>query len=553
MKIFRKSVSILFTALLPLIIILTVIIGEILIRDTRSKSLQSASDFTEEWQDLSGETVSTADLPKGKVIIRHSLEGIDTNDKEFCFKTSNANIKVFFDAELAYDYKFVPYSSLFGKSYGVRVHMVAIPNGVSTVTLELEPLYEKSAAGISLISIEKSGTFINDLYQSGLPGFALCTLITLIGIMMLIIGVITQGISERSNIDFFSLGAFSILTGIYSANETLILQLFTERPDVVRFCAAIALMFVSFFPVSFMANVTHHRDTVLLPIMFTLNISNFVITTLLSLLGISDVALMLAFSHINIVAAVIMTFYLMLRAVRKKTNDIGFLHTVITGMSFALVGAGIDLLRYVIFRNRILGNSIFTRVGVLVFVVFMGIQLMRERTRLAVEREKSLLMEKLAYTDSLTELKNRLAFHVKENEIRTEHISCNVVQLDINNLKKVNDEYGHAEGDRHIISAANIIRNCFSDIGTCYRTGGDEFIVIAEKGDIKDVISALTAMEKDSEEYNNREEPPVPMQIAYGYAHYTAQTDMLEAAEKLADQRMYEKKKQMKKLQAIKA
>jgi diguanylate cyclase (GGDEF)-like protein len=276
---------------------------------------------------------------------------------------------------------------------------------------------------------------------------------------------------------------------------------------------------------------------------------NFIVTVVLSLLNISDVALMLTFSHINIGLAVIMTSILMWKAIKNKTIDVGFLHTVITGMSFAMFGAGVDLLRYLLVPRRIVGNSIFTRVGVLVFVIFMMIHLLRERTRIAVERERSLLMEKLAYTDGLTGLKNRLAFHLKENEIRTEHISCNVVQLDINNLKKVNDEYGHAEGDRHIISAANIISSCFAEIGSCYRTGGDEFIVIAQNGDSNDVDNAIKEMENRSRGYNEQEKPPVPMQIAYGHAHYSAQTDLLETAEKLADQRMYEKKKQMKKVQ----
>ena len=53
-------------------------------------------------------------------------------------------------------------------------------------------------------------------------------------------------------------------------------------------------------------------------------------------------------------------------------------------------------------------------------------------------------------------------------------------------------------------------------------------------------------MEKAAAAYNAKAKPPVPLQIAYGYAHYTTQADMLEAAEKLADERMYEKKRAMK-------
>ena len=544
MKLFKKNGSVVVTAFLPLIILTIIVLIECVLGGVSNQRSSVSPDFTEGWHTLSGEEISLSQLPKESVSIQHSLAGKDTVGKAICFKTSDSNITVSFDENTAYEYQYVQRWALYGKSYGMYFHTVPIPNDASTVTVKLTPLYEAAAPRISMLRIEKSGEFLNSLYQTELPGFALCVLILLYGVMMLIVGILTRGTSESSNIDFFSLGAFSILIGVYSVNETGVLQMITERPEFVRFCAAVSLMFISYFPVSFIASVTHQRKTVCLPILFLQNILNFAVTVLLSLLGISDVARMLTLSHIGIAAAVIMTFYLMWQAVRKKTNDKNFLHTIITGMSFAMAGAGVDLLRYLLIPNRLLGNSIFTRVGVLIFVVLMGIHLMRERARIAVERERSALMEKLAYTDGMTGLPNPRAFYEKETEIRTQQIDCIVVQLDINNLKRVNDIYGHVPGDRHIIGAANIISSCFADIGTCFRTGGDEFIVIAQEE--LAVKNALEELETMMQHYNETEKPPVPMQIAYGYAIYSAQTDVLETVEQLADQRMYEKKKLMK-------
>ena len=53
-------------------------------------------------------------------------------------------------------------------------------------------------------------------------------------------------------------------------------------------------------------------------------------------------------------------------------------------------------------------------------------------------------------------------------------------------------------------------------------------------------------MEEKLAVHNETEKPPVPLQIAYGHAHYDGNADTLEAVEVLADQRMYEKKKAMK-------
>ncbi|MCR5121161.1 MAG: GGDEF domain-containing protein [Ruminococcus sp.] len=545
-KLFQRSGVDLLAALLPLIIMLCIVTAEIIRGSMKNESPTISSDFNYGWVTESGAEISAERLPKGRLVISHSLTGTDISDRDLCFKTSNANVRVLFDDKTAYEYRFVPVTPLFGKSYGMRINMVPIPVGASAVTLELEPLYENGSADLSKITIEESGEFLNALYRKELPGFSLCVLLFLYGASMLVIGLMTKGTSDKKTVDFFSLGAFSMLIGIYSSNETCVLQLITERPEVVRFCAALALMFISYFPVSFVASVTHQRGTVCLPILSAMIILNFVLTVTLSMTGVSDVALMLTFSHICIAIAVFMTFFLMRRAIKNKTNDRGFLHTVVIGMSSAMAGAAVDLVRFIAIKNRILGNSLFTRAGVLIFVLLMGMHLMRVRTRLAVEKERSELMETLAYTDGLTGINNRLAFHKKESEIRNEHINCTVVQLDINDLKKVNDEYGHAEGDRRIIDAVSIITESFSEIGTCYRTGGDEFIVIVQQSDETGVKNALAALEEKAAAYNEKNAPPVPMQIAYGYAKYTACEDMLEAAEQLADKRMYEKKKQMK-------
>ena len=78
-------------------------------------------------------------------------------------------------------------------------------------------------------------------------------------------------------------------------------------------------------------------------------------------------------------------------------------------------------------------------------------------------------------------------------------------KLDINFLKKVNDEYGHAEGDRHIINASHIIRESFENIGESFRTGGDEFIVITKSCDEREVEKSVSKMEKSVLSYNKKE------------------------------------------------
>ena len=331
----------------------------------------------------------------------------------------------------------------------------------------------------------------------------------------------------------------------WSANDTYIIQVYTQHPEMMRFANYLCLIFIAYLPVSIMAKATNCTDSPMLPVLFLLTIVNFAVTMILSLLGVRDVREMLPFSHFNIAVALVMTIYLMVRGVRKRTIDKAFLRSVIIGMTAAVIGVVADMVRFQLFPHSHLGSSAFTRVGVLIFVLLIGLHLMRERTRLAVEQSRSELMKKMAYTDGLTGIANRAAFHEKENEIRSSHTDCTVIQLDINFLKRVNDVYGHAEGDKHIRKAASLITQCFDGMGTCFRTGGDEFIVIAERGTEEEIVRALRQLDQLADAYNAESAPPVPLRIAYGYAHYTRQTDMLESAEKLADERMYEKKRAM--------
>ena len=61
--------------------------------------------------------------------------------------------------------------------------------------------------------------------------------------------------------------------------------------------------------------------------------------------------------------------------------------------------------------------------------------------------------------------------------------------MDLDNLKQINDEYGHALGDEAIVRTANAVRTTFRDADILCRLGGDEFVVLAEqRGEWSDEI-----------------------------------------------------------------
>ncbi len=89
-------------------------------------------------------------------------------------------------------------------------------------------------------------------------------------------------------------------------------------------------------------------------------------------------------------------------------------------------------------------------------------------------------LDEMSHTDALTGLNNRNAMIQRTKKLMQNAlpIPFGLVNLDLNGLKTVNDSEGHDAGDRLLMSAAEILRKYFYD-GDLYRTGGDEFVVIA--------------------------------------------------------------------------
>jgi diguanylate cyclase (GGDEF)-like protein len=89
-------------------------------------------------------------------------------------------------------------------------------------------------------------------------------------------------------------------------------------------------------------------------------------------------------------------------------------------------------------------------------------------------------MRALALTDVLTGLNNRRGFFVQAEHMfrlaRRKHAGCAVIYADIDGLKLVNDQLGHATGDELIRDAAAVLRESLRDSDVLARFGGDEFV-----------------------------------------------------------------------------
>ena len=114
---------------------------------------------------------------------------------------------------------------------------------------------------------------------------------------------------------------------------------------------------------------------------------------------------------------------------------------------------------------------------------------------IAEEKKKNLLYS-MAHIDSMTGLSNRRTFdeYMDSHADRNPEEDIMFFSFDLNELKSVNDTYGHTAGDELIIGAACCMKDVFGNSGNIYRTGGDEFVAIisCESGARDELVKEIT-------------------------------------------------------------
>ena len=140
-------------------------------------------------------------------------------------------------------------------------------------------------------------------------------------------------------------------------------------------------------------------------------------------------------------------------------------------------------------------------------------------------------LNRRVYVDALTSVKNKGAFstaldtlqkQVDENEAGLEFA---VGVFDCDNLKKINDRYGHDKGDVYLKTACQLICHVF-DHSPVFRIGGDEFAVILRNDDYRNRAELIERFEKESEAINaENEDQWKQVHVAMGIAEYDPEKD----------------------------
>lgn len=201
--------------------------------------------------------------------------------------------------------------------------------------------------------------------------------------------------------------------------------------------------------------------------------------------------------------------------------------------------------------NILIRNIILSSVALLIIVVFIALLLERRMMHPVLDN-----MDDLAHLDGLTGLLNRTSFlelqSLLNRKIQEGTADFGFVMFDANNLKLINDRYGHKEGDIYLLSLVEMIQDVFPGYQS-YRIGGDEFVTLIEgEASMKDVEQRMQNIHSWQENRNKEpreiwEKPSVASAFVRfdPQLHHSAEEVLAES-----DAKMYRNKQEMKKQEA---
>lgn len=171
---------------------------------------------------------------------------------------------------------------------------------------------------------------------------------------------------------------------------------------------------------------------------------------------------------------------------------------------------------------------------------------------LVVLRENNIVLDNLSKSDSLTGIwKRRGLYEQGRHVVRRCHEQGRhalVIYADMNNLKIINDRYGHEEGDFSLKAIADRLAETAGSEGVVGRIGGDEFACICPYDAAHEGEDALTALYAAFDRFNEESDRKYNVTVSAGACVLEPGSAMsLEEALSVADERLYEVKKQRSK------
>lgn len=489
---------------------------------------------------------------KGDIIVMYKKlpEDWDIPEGTLRIHTKQSAVKIYIDDNLVYDYGHGRFMN--GKTTGTGYQFIDFPDEYKGKNLKIEWFVTEDNVFSKIDSIriyEWANAYRVIITENRLP-FFLGSFLLVFGMVTGIITIIVLAFSIKF-LRIFCVSMFSICMGLWTLCYYDIMLVFS-----IPLYSVSLMEYISLYLLPLPLTVYLYGDVKTLGnkyikaffwLLLSVQLIFITVTMVLHTMDIVHFAATLKYMHVIIVSS--LAYFLLVLILNLKKSRVKN-KIFLLGMLFIVICIAYDLAGYCM--DRYLGYSPFSlkgvsSMGVMVFVFILIIDFYMDMTKKAMQETERNSLLKSAYTDDLTQLNNRR--YCKEYMHKIDKGSTagyTIFCFDLNNLKVMNDTYGHARGDALIKSAAAVIAETFGDYGIVARMGGDEFAAVLKTSDEAEV-AGLAGSLLENIARKNQETPGLDMSMAYGYACGSREENNIEKLYQAADNRMYKHKEQMKK------
>lgn len=468
------------------------------------------------------------------------LPDMEMSGKILAFFSKHADVKVYIGEEEVY------------LAQPAKDSMISTTGYLWNI-IHMKEAYEGQPFRIEVHSVYGNEITLNDVYYGSEPEVIksvlrkngievlLSGVITLVGIVF-ILYVLFVYCTKKTGYSLQHLAVFTTIYGIWNLLDSRAVSLVLRYPIALNTVNHICLMIMTIPFALFLRSIYQEKHDRLWGGFCCFNSLVVIVRILLQAFGIMDFKKTLFLTHIVLVVFFVVVLYASAMEVFRNKNSVEIKISILCVVAVMIL-SGIDLINYRLNRE----GSFYASIGYLAYIVVMELFSMKRNQKVVEQMHEVEIYRKLAYTDELTGLFNRMAYQRDVEDRQKNGISSTaVVMIDLNELKRCNDNFGHSYGDQYISRVASEIHEVFGMKGRCYRVGGDEFIVLFSEPEKIDVEALIDRFRRRLHDLN-RSPFVVEISAAVGMAVYDPEQDKnLEDTRNRADQRMYENKQQYK-------
>jgi diguanylate cyclase (GGDEF)-like protein len=467
------------------------------------------------------------------------------------FRSSDQLINVYFNEKKTYSFGYHN-NRAFGNTPGSSWHLIQIPENMTegSVKIEFSSPYSNLIGSLPHIIVGTRSAVILYLIKNNLFSFFVCFIVFQLGIGLIFIYFIIK--KTPLNIkSILYLGEFSIIMSLSTIIDTNMLQFFWGNQSALSVSIFLLNMIAPIILIYYLSETCFYYIKDRLHKISYVYIANFILAVTLQLLNISDFMEMNWLTNFLVLIGSIYLIIEMIKCLKNhKMNPSLFLSFI--ALLVFILSVILDIFDFYFIRSA--DTAIFQRLGLLFYIVILCILDFRKTLKLLRKGTEVEMLRHMAYEDILTKCKNRIYFDKKFKQL-DKNISINsdiaIAIFDVNNLKKVNDQKGHREGDIMLIHAVGFMNEYFSEFTKICRIGGDEFAFIVSGIPESKLDQIFCQFKQDMKE--KREKSELYFDIAYGYAYFNHALDKdLHSTFDRADRNMYICKDEMKKNAVIK-